>query len=214
MKPKHLILPILLCFAVLSLTNLPFATAQEKENVLWSATPKEGSYTKFFGKRVVDVMRGEAGLLIPQEFGWQGNQLIFIFRLTSEQLEAPQYEFTFEVTSKDYDSDEPVEIDIYAGTNINNLKTVKQGIVINRLGIYTIVLPSAYFYLGSQNFIKISGRNVLPIGYGENPPNCRFGTFKLAIPAGEEEIQQTEAEEKQEEEVLDAEAEPLGPSIS
>jgi len=175
--------------------------ALETENVIWQIKPREGNYMKYFGKRVVDVNRAEADRLIPQEFGWQGNQLIFIFHLTSKQLQNPTFEFIFEIFSYSYDADEPVHLDIYAGKNINNLKTAAQGIKITRAGTYTVQIPSSHFYLGNQNFIKIMGENVRPIGYGENPPNCRFLSFRLAIPAGQ-------AEQKQEETVT---AEPSAP---
>ena len=151
------------------------------ENSIWEVKTSDANYMKYFGRRIVDVNRAEATRLIPQEFGWQGNQLIFIFNLTSSLLQTPQYDFEFEVISNDYESDEPVELDIYAGTNINNLKAVAQGINIMKKGKYAIPLPSSLFYLGSQNFIKVFGRNVRPIGYGNNPPNCRFGAFRLVI---------------------------------
>lgn len=161
---------------------IPVSSAMEEDNVIWQVRPREGNYMKYFGKRVVDVNRADSDRLVPQEFGWQGNQLIFIFHLTSKQLQIPTFEFSFEIISKDYDVDELVELDIYAGTNINNLKTVAQKIKIDHAGFYKLRIPSTQFYLGSQNFIKIFGQNVRPIGYGENPPNCRFGSFKLLIP--------------------------------
>lgn len=170
----------------LSLTGIGNFLSAAEENVIWQIKPKEGNYMKYFGKRVVDVNRSEADRLVPQEFGWQGNQLIFIFHLTSKQLQAPEFEFSFEIIAKDYDADEQVEIDLYAGTSINNLKTIAQGIKIIRTGVFSFKIPSTNFYLGSQNFIKIFGRNVRPTGYGENPPNCRFGVFKMVIPVDEE----------------------------
>lgn len=159
------------------------AFAAREEKVIWAVKPKEGNYMKYFGKRIVDVNRAEADRLIPQELGWQGNQLIFIFRLSSGELQQSEYQFSFEITSKDYNVEEMVEMDVYSGTNLNNLKTVAQGVKIERMGTYSFTIPSTNFYLGSQNFIRIFGRNVRPIGYGENPPNCRFGLFKLSVPA-------------------------------
>ncbi|MBI4972129.1 MAG: hypothetical protein HZC17_09940 [Candidatus Omnitrophica bacterium] len=178
---KQRLLSLLLSVLFVS-TLTPVSFSMEEDNVIWQVKPREGNYMKYFGKRVIDVNRADSDRLVPQEFGWQGNQVIFIFHLTSKQLQSPQFEFVFEIISKDYDVDELVELDVYAGTNINNLKTIAQKIKIDHAGFYKINIPSTQFYLGSQNFVKIYGSNVRPIGYGENPPNCRFGSFKLVIP--------------------------------
>ncbi|MBI4399098.1 MAG: hypothetical protein HY586_08215 [Candidatus Omnitrophica bacterium] len=173
-----------------------------RENIIWKIKPSESHYMKYFGKRVIDVNRKDADRFVPQEFGWQGNQMIFIFHLTSDQLERPTFTFVIEIFSRDYDVDEPVEIDIYAGTNINSLKTVTQGLKIEKVGEFPIEIPSSLFYVGGQNFIKLVGRNVHPIGYGENPPNCRFASFRLSVPSAEAEEKPAEnqREEKYEEE--------------
>lgn len=206
---KQRVISILLC-AVFFAGLVPISSAMEEDNVIWQVRPREGNYMKYFGKRVVDVNRADSDRLVPQEFGWQGNQLIFIFHLTSKQLQVPAFEFSFEVTSKDYDADELVELDIYAGTNINNLKTVSQKIKIDHSGFYKLNIPSTYFYLGSQNFIKVYGPNVKPIGYGENPPNCRFGSFKLLIP-GENAKQEQETAPVEQEQKPAVPSESLGP---
>ena len=171
--------------ALVSLWALTASIAFAAGQVIWEVKPDETQYMKYFGRRVVNVNRAEAGRLVPQEFGWQGNQVIFIFNLVSSQIEKPEYQFVFDIIASDYDAGapvEPVELDVYAGTNINNLKPVVQGYKITKSGPHTFTIPSSSFYLGAQNFIRVFGRNVKPIGYGENPPNCRFGMFRLVIP--------------------------------
>ncbi len=156
--------------------------APSKENTLWKVVPSRANAMVFFGKRIVDVNRARVEKLIPYEFGWQGNETTFIFRLTSRQLNTPYFELSFKVLQKDYENDIPVKLNIDAGTNINRVKPVIKEVVIDEIGTYKIKISSSFFYLGNQNFIRILGANVRPIGYGTSPPNCRFEYIKLAIP--------------------------------
>lgn len=172
--------------SILALSICPLdAYAVKSEKTLWRLKPQPSNYLNYFGKRIVDVSRSRAPELIPQEFGWQGNQIVLIFRMTSRQLTPPELEFHFKVINKDYGVDEFVKVNVLAGTNINNLKPVVEGITLDKMGTYKVRIPSNRFYLGSQNFIQIDGANVHPIGYGNNPPNCRFEAFKLTIPTSE-----------------------------
>lgn len=155
-----------------------FIVLDTRSPFVWDLTPNMGTVIYFRGK-VFDVEQENPSQGLPSEMGWLGNEITLRFPLDENDLRADSFQFEFNVTFKDFNTDEHVALDIYAGRNLNRLKLVKEDLVIDRLGEYSVPIEKAYFREGEKNFIRLSGKNVAPIGYGKNPPNCKFGFMRL-----------------------------------
>jgi len=162
---KFLVVLSLVLFVLIS--SIAFAEEQ-----LWSV---KTSSTGYYGRTTCFVAYGKK---CPYEMSWMGNQVHYVFRIDTKDLNE-KVNLVFNVPFKNYRTSEDVILEIKAGKSLFRMQTIVSDLKIDHLGVYSIPIDSSVFRDRWPNYIRLKGKNIRPIGYGKNPPNFQISSIKL-----------------------------------
>jgi len=143
-----------------------------RDKIIWEFDNFVNFY-KRYGSRTCDVTGTKP---CPEELSWQGNKVKFKFSLDGTEELTDIVKFNFNVFFSNYATDKDAMVAVYAG---KRPKKVADDIVIDRLGTFSVEVPSAVFSEG-KNYVQIRGKNIR-VGYGKNPPNFNIDFASLEL---------------------------------
>jgi hypothetical protein len=146
-------------------------------NFIWEVTSFDSGV--FFSGANCSVSTSD---FCPQEMGWEGNTVFYIFDIGANQNLSAKLKFEFHVTGLNYQGTENVRLEISCGSNLNNLSVIESDLEINQIGSFSVLFDANLLQNGVTNFIKVYGKNISPIGYGYNPPNFKINYVALINP--------------------------------
>ena len=142
------------------------------QDAFWAVAP---TYTgKVFGSATCNVSTQS---ICPPEMGWEGNKVTYAF--TAPDRMPATLNLVFDVPFRNYGNTKDVVLRVSAGKSTTSLVTINAGLVINRLGTFTVPISSSLFKAGTASYIQLYGTNITPIGYGTNPPNFKISSIAL-----------------------------------